>query len=116
MSVWLELAALSEQRLVLVAGKRTFHELHELVALEAKLPSHRRRLLGSTEAKPLPQRSNRASSSSMTVSALEKSKRRPFHATWSLLIVVAIKPTAVPCVWPAPACRVAGCMAFIDRR
>ena len=33
----------------------------------------------------------------MTVSAVEKSKRRPFHATWSLLIVVAIASTAGLC-------------------
>jgi hypothetical protein len=40
------------------------------------------------------------------VSALEKSKRRPFHATWSLLIVVAIASTP-DSVWCPRCCSVA---------
>ena len=44
----LELPALSEQLLVLVAGERALDEAHKLVALEAKLPGHRRQVRGAT--------------------------------------------------------------------
>ena len=50
-SVRPELVVLSEQLLVLVAGKRAFDKMRELVALEAKLPGHRRQVLGPTEVK-----------------------------------------------------------------
>ena len=44
---WLQLAALPEQLLVLVAGERAFDEPHELVTLETKLTGHRRQVLGA---------------------------------------------------------------------
>jgi len=41
-------AAPSEPFLLLHSGRRAFHEMYELVALDTKLPGHRRQVLGPT--------------------------------------------------------------------